>query len=113
MFSFRRILNRMDNNTQTPQQRIILDTNILSRLDNTDAGVQIILYLLELIRRSFGFAISDITIYELLRGNSKEKEKKMLNLLSSYFRYYLTDNVLIAAAQLDNIMKMENIKVQS
>jgi len=99
--------------SETPIQRVLLDTNVISRIDSSPVGTQITLYLLDLIRRGFGLAISDITIYELLRGNSKEKEEKMLKHLDAFFRYFLTNSVLIAAAQLDNILKMENIQANS
>lgn len=96
-----------------PQQRIILDTNVISRIDSTDQGMQIGLYLLELSKRGFGFALSDVIVYELLRGNLKAKEAKMLESLADFFSYYLTTNVMIAAAQLDNLMKIDEINVNS
>ncbi|HMS22688.1 MAG TPA: hypothetical protein PKA38_02880 [Candidatus Levybacteria bacterium] len=37
----------------------------------------------------------------------------MLELLNPYFRYFLSVEVLVAAAQLDNIMKLENVDVNS
>src|SRR5436190_12815902 len=99
--------------TTAPEQKIILDTNIFSDIHDKNIGFSLTMYLLDLIKRGFGFALSDITIYELMRGLSKEKEKKMLSFLSPYFSYYLTREVLITTAQLDNLMKMENINVNS
>lgn len=98
---------------KSPLQRIILDTNVLSYLSEKETAPQILGYMLELVQRGFGFAISDITIYELLRGNKQEKEKRMIDLLNPYFRYFLTDTLLVTAAQLDNIMKLENIDINS
>ena len=46
-----------------------------------------------------------------MRGLNTERERKMLNFLYSYFRYFLAAEVLIASAQLDNLFKMENINI--
>lgn len=97
--------------TSPPKQTIIIDTNIMSYISEKETVGYVLSYLLELVQRGFSFAISDVTIYELLRGNKQEKEKRMLELLNPYFRYFLTVEVLIAAAQLDNIMKLEEIEV--
>lgn len=93
------------------KQKILFDTNIFSDFSDKNLIIPLSLYLIDLINRGFNFALSDITLYELLRGLSIEKEEKMLNLISSYFRYYVTSEVLVASAQLDNLMKMENINV--
>lgn len=106
-------MDKNDQKQQNPAQKIILDTNIISYINEKEKTDLILSYMLELVQRGFGFAISDITFYELLRGNRQEKEKRMLELLSPYFRYYLTSNVMVAAAQLDNVMKTENIDVNS
>ncbi|MBI2590823.1 MAG: type II toxin-antitoxin system VapC family toxin [Candidatus Blackburnbacteria bacterium] len=37
----------------------------------------------------------------------------MLNILKPYLRYYLDENVVVAAARLDNIMKAEGAEVNS
>lgn len=97
----------------TPKQTIILDTNIFSYISEPEVGSHVILYLVELLKRGFGFAYSDITIYELLRGNTEKKEKEMLEILNPYFRYFLSENVILSAARLDNIMKAEKIEVNS
>ena len=97
----------------TSKQTIILDTNIFSYIGDKDVGIHIISYLIDLLNRGFGFAYSNITIYELLRGTTEKKETEMLNILNPYFRYYLSENVILAAAQLDNIMKAEKIDANS
>lgn len=96
-----------------PIQGILLDTNIMSRIDSTERGMSLVAYLIELAKRDFGFSISNITIYELLRGNTKEKEAKMLEFLEPWFRYFISEEVLVVAAQLDNILKTESIDVNS
>lgn len=92
-----------------PKQTIILDTNIFSYIGEKEVGIHVVLYLMDLLNRGFGFAYSDITIYELLRGTTEKKEAEMLSILNPYFRYHLSENVILAAAQLDNIMKAEKI----
>lgn len=96
-----------------PKQKILLDTNIFSDLQDKSIQFPLTLYLLDLIKRGFEFALSGITIYELMRGLSAENEKRMLEFISPYFRYFITDEVLVTSAQLDNLMKMEDIKVNS
>lgn len=99
--------------TNPPKQTIILDTNIFSYIGEKEVGIYVILYLIDLLKRGFGFAYSDITIYELLRGSTEKKENEMLDILNPYFRYFLSENVILAAAHLDNIMKAEKIEVNS
>lgn len=99
--------------TNLPKQTIIIDTNIFSYIGEKEIGTHIILYLIDLLKRGFGFAYSDITIYELLRGSTESKEHKMLGILNPYFRYFLSENVILAAARLDNIMKAEKIEVNT
>lgn len=99
--------------TNTPRQTIILDTNIFSYIGDREVGIHMISYLIDLLNRGFGFAYSDITRYELLRGTTESKENEMLDILNPYFRYFLSENVILAAAQLDNIMKAEKIEVNS
>lgn len=107
----------MDKEAQTnqqnnpPKQKIILDTNLFSDLTDQHLVTPVVAYLVDLDKRGFGFAISDITLYELMRGQSSVNEKKRLSLLQAMFRYFLSPEVLFAAAQLDNLMKMENIQV--
>jgi predicted nucleic acid-binding protein len=91
--------------------KIILDTNLFSDLTDQHLASPITAYLFDLDKRGFEFAISDITLYELMRGQTTVNEKKRLDLLSSVFRYNLSSDIMITSAQLDNLMKMENIQV--
>lgn len=65
---------KMDKKTQAnqqnnpPKQKIILDTNIFSDLTDRNLVVPLIQYLTDLDKRGFEFALSDITLYELMRG---------------------------------------------
>ncbi len=101
----------MDNENKTqPKQNIILDSNIIQYSADRNASLVFVPYLSELLQRGFGFAISDITIYELLKGANVKNEAEMLRILNIFQRYYLTDNVLIASGQLETIYKIEGIE---
>lgn len=101
----------MDNENKTqPKQNIILDSNIIQYSADKNASLVFVPYLSELLKRGFGFAISDVTIYELLKGANIKNEAEMLRILNIFQRYYLTDNVLIASAQLETIYKIEGIE---
>lgn len=101
----------MDNKKKAqPQQNIILDSNIIQYAADKSASQIFIPYLSELLQRGFGFAISDITIYKLLKGANVKNENEMLQILNIFQRYYLTVNVLISSAQLETLYKMESIE---
>ena len=51
-----------------PKQKIILDTNLFSDLTDQHLVTPLGAYLGDLDKRGFEFAISDITLYELMRG---------------------------------------------
>lgn len=103
----------MDKDKKTPpKQNIILDSNIIQYSVDKSASIVFVPYLSELLQRGFGLAISDITIYELLKGSSIKNETEMLRILNIFQRYYLTDNVLIASAQLETIYKIEGIEAK-
>ena len=92
------------------KQNIILDSNIIQYSAERNASPIFVPYLIELSQRGFGFAISDITIHELLKGANIKNESEMLALLNAFQRYFLTDNVLIASARLETIYKIEGIE---
>jgi len=98
--------------TSLPTQNVILDTNIISYAANKASLIEFSTYVSELALRGFGLAISDISIYELLRGAAKQKEGELIRLLALFTRYDLSSNVMVASAQLDSIMKMEQITVE-
>lgn len=102
-----------NNSNKTQQQKILLDTNVFSDLHDREFGTEVISYIIDLGKRGFNFAISNITLYEILRGLKAENEAKVVKLLSEIFRYNITDEVLIASARLDNVFKMEHIEINS
>jgi predicted nucleic acid-binding protein len=93
----------------SPKQNLILDSNIIEYASNKYCSVELNPYLSDLLKRGFGFAISDITIFELLKGASVKKENEMLQILNNFQRYYLTENVLTAASQIETLYKMESV----
>jgi predicted nucleic acid-binding protein len=90
-------------------QNIIIDTNILQYVGEKTTSTTIVPYLSDLLSRGFGLAISDISIYELLKGANANKEQEMRNILNLFQRYYLTENVLIASAQLETLYRADKI----
>lgn len=93
-----------------PKQNIILDSNIIQYVVDKNSSEALAPYLMDFLDRGFGFAISDITIYELLKGANIKNEAEMLQVLNVFQRYYLTDNVLVAAAQLETLYRMDSIE---
>ncbi|HSW96247.1 MAG TPA: type II toxin-antitoxin system VapC family toxin [Candidatus Saccharimonadales bacterium] len=61
-----------------PKQKIILDTNIFSDLTDQHLAIPLNTYLSDLVKRGFDFAISDITLYESIRGLSMPVKKNEL-----------------------------------
>lgn len=96
-------------NQEQPKQYILLDSNIVQYAADKFASVEIVPYLQELMNRGFGLAISDITIYELLKGANVKKENEMLQTLNLFQTYFVTQQVLLAAARLETIYKIEGI----
>lgn len=92
-----------------PKQDILLDTNILQYSGDKYASIVFVPYLQELLGRGFGLAISQISIYELLKGASVKMEREMLPILNLFQQYFITDQVLLAAAQLDTIYALEKL----
>src|SRR6266568_1067439 len=88
---------------------ILLDTNIIQYTSQPRIADPLNVYLDDLLKRGFDFAISSITIYELLRRASRRTEAKMLAVLDTFRKYGLTDKVLQNAAQLESLYKLENI----
>lgn len=95
-----------------PVQYIILDTNIIQYLNDKHIEYQLYLYLLDLIKGGFGFAISDVSVYELLSGVTVKQEEVAISTLSNFRRYIVNTNVLVAASQLSTIYKREKISDQ-
>lgn len=91
------------------KRNILLDTCFLRYLNNKDIAAELIKYFLELINRGFEFAISEISIYEFLSGNSVRREKERIALLGLFKTFQITTNVLVAAAQLTTLYQNENI----
>lgn len=66
--------------TQVPQ-RVIFDSNLIQYIAQPKSTEAFNVYISDLISRGFEYAISAITIYELLKGATKRTEEKMINLL--------------------------------
>lgn len=96
-------------NDQLPQL-IILDSNIIQYTAQPKSADAFNVYIVDLVSRGFEFAISAITIYELLKGANKKTKEKMVKLLKQFTKFELPENVLETAAELESVYKVENIQ---
>lgn len=95
---------------QTPPiQYILLDSNIIHYSADKNSYVAFTSYLSELAQRGFGLAISEITLYELLRGTYVKKKSDMINVLNLFPRYFITNQALTAAADLETLYNIDKI----
>jgi len=84
---------------------ILLDTNIISSLSNESLGQKIIEVLKEINSLGYGIAVSDVTYFELLNEATIKKEQKMVAVLNGITRFYVKQDILIAAAHLGSFYK--------
>ena len=104
----------MENNKPVlPIQYIILDTNIIQYIGDRHIGADLMQYLLDVVKRGFGFAISEVSTYELLSGATIRQEQQVSAILSNFMKYSVDSSVLITASQLSTIYKNEKIPEQS
>jgi len=102
----------MSNGTKKTFQDIIFDTCILNYNGNPQIFPQLNTYYLDLLKRQFILAISEITIFELLQDATIKKEREAINILSFFKTYQINSKLLIAAAQLSTLYKEERIPNQ-
>lgn len=93
-----------ENTTNQPStQDVILDTCILQYIGNNKILGGMLAYLLDLVKRGFGLAISEISYFELLSGATIKQEKNAVDLLDKFTRYLVDLRVLVAASQLSTL----------
>ncbi len=86
------------------KRRIILDTNIISRLDGS-LGTRLFEVINEVVALGYGIAISDMTYMELLTGANSKQEKQIGDTLKGVDHYIATTQVFIAAAHMASLYK--------
>ena len=91
-------------------QLIIVDSNVIQYTAQPKLADAFNAYIADLVERGFDFAISTITIYELLKGANKKTKEKMVKLLHQFTKFELPENVLETAAELETVYKLENIQ---
>lgn len=89
----------------TPTQNILLDTNIIQYTGNAPTVNEFLSYLIELQGRNFGLAISDISVFEILRNTTIKQEQEIFALLKIFYRYFLSAEVLIASSRLSTLYR--------
>jgi predicted nucleic acid-binding protein len=92
------------------KRTFLLDTNILQDLSTPYRSEKTLGLLLSLLGRGNRFVISDFAIYELLRGATLQKEKEASESVGRFERHNITPDVLLAAAWLDTIYRMEKVE---
>ncbi len=98
--------------SRRPIQNIILDTNIIQYIGDRNIAAHLSQYFQDLIKKGFGFAISDISYYELLSGATIKQEQQAHSALSRFVKYPVNSNVLITASQLSTIYKNQKVPNQ-
>ncbi len=96
-------------NNQLPQL-IILDSNIIQYTAQPKSADAFNAYIADLVSRGFEYAISTITIYELLKGANKRTKEKVVKLLRQFTKFELPENVLQTAAELESVYKIDEIQ---
>ncbi len=85
---------------------IILDTNILAYLNEKTYRESVIEYLLELIKVGYtNFAVSEITIFEILSEAPKKKERELATLLDQFSRFPTDWTTCLTGAQVATAYK--------
>lgn len=99
----------MDNQNNPVQSHILLDTCILQYLGNKDFGGELLAYLTSLVDQKHIFAISQISISELLANMNVTQEKEGIEKLNIFTQYLVDSSTLHASARLSTVYKLENI----
>lgn len=104
--------NKVNNKSPQPTQNIILDTNIIQYIGDRNVAADLSQYFLNLVKKGFRFAISDVSYYELLSGASAKQEQQANFILSNFDKYLVDSEVLITASRLSTIYKNEKVPNQ-
>lgn len=101
----------MPQTSDVPQPiEILFDTNILQYYSVPNIQQNLDAFLRELvIDSSVKFAISQITLCELLSGANVNQETKASEHISAFKQYAIDDQALIMAARLTNLYKEEGV----
>lgn len=91
---------------------VLLDSNILQYLNTPAIATPLLEYLSELAKADYNLAISDFSIFELLSGIPKSKEKDLLSVLEVLPRFQVNTEVLLTAAQLATVYRIEKCEHQ-
>jgi len=89
------------------QGSVILDSNILQYLNNSDIAPSLLIYLNEVITTGYDLTISDITYFDLLPGIPRSKEKQLSETLDAFRKFPVTQSVCTASGQLCTIYRSE------
>jgi len=95
---------------QPPKIQVILDTNIIKKILDRYSVKVFAEYLSNLVQRNGTFVISDFTSFELIRGANLVTEGNVFPLINFITRLNVTTQVLLAAARLETLYKIDEIQ---
>lgn len=94
-------------NPQSPQFKCILDTNIIEYAMDRDINPVLIPYLQSVIKRGAELVISEISVYELIKGANPNKRTLVFKTIKDYKRLEITQEILLFAALFEKIYKLQ------
>lgn len=90
-------------------RNILLDTNIVSFIENEEKRERIISILKEAVELGYGIAVSELVYFELLNEASIEKEYTIFTNLDGVPRFSISKKVAIVAGRLGSFYKESGI----
>lgn len=98
-------------NSNVPKQLVILDTNVFDYFSKGKYADGIIANLKEATNAGFGLGISDYSFFELVDGANTNREKACLDSIGNMQRFFVSQEVLIAAGHLGTLYNEEGYNI--
>ncbi len=92
------------------EDRVLLDTCIIQYLGSDEIKEEIVCELKDLIKKGKDLSVSYYTVFELLRGANKDKEKKRRETLEGFYKYSISPKVIVWAAMLDTLYRNDGVE---
>ncbi|MBP9817690.1 PIN domain-containing protein [Candidatus Shapirobacteria bacterium] len=87
----------------------ILDTNIVQYSSSRGTSIPFTNLLADLDSQGHSLYFSEYSIFELLRGAKLKTETELVSILDKFKKYPVDTNILLTAAQLETVYRMESI----
>jgi predicted nucleic acid-binding protein len=92
------------------RQYVLLDSNIIQYSVDKFAHAIFEEYLSNLIEKKHILSVSSISVFELTKGATEKNEQKVMEKLATFPHRGLSESILLVAAQLETLYKMEAIE---